>query len=926
MPEIAEAQALLAALHDTDEVKADVAQRRRMTQLQAAYGAALISARGYGARETSEAFARARRFAAGDADAPERLVADYGLWAGSYVRGELPLMRTHAAAFMRDVEARPDSSEAGIAHRVQGMTHYFAGEFVEAVRELERALALFEPGRDDDLAVRFPPDPGVASMIYLAFAWWALGEAGRAASFLDRKRSRIAELSHAPMLALGAALAAFFALMRGDRPRARTSVSELARIVRDHDLPLFRGFGEFLVGWATFDGGALADGLEAMRRGAESLRRQNAVVFDGLVKIALSEAEARGGDAIRALATLGEALATCERSGHSTYEAELYRARGELLFEQNPAEAAPAEEALQAAIAVAHRQGALSFHLRAAFSLSKLYQSTGRPVDAHAVLAPALEGFAPTPEMPEIAEAQALLAALAETDEVKAAAVQRQRRLHLQTAYGQAVMWSKGFAAEETKAAFARATDLAANAGDFAQRFAAAHGQWTLALLRGELRSATGLASACLRDAENAGCVVEVGVAHRGLGLISYYCGDFARARSHCERAIDACGSVRDQETRERYSNDTGCVALGCLAVASWQLGNVERARALIDAASRRGSELSHVPSMAHPLHWRTQLELLRGDAAAALSSAETLEALSREHGMTFWSVTAELHSSWARGRLYDPVASVGELRRALKAFADQGAKLQREFFEALLAQLEAEALGATSGLARIDEALSFAHQSESRCDLAFLHRVRGHILLRRDPTETTLAEEAYRAAIAIAKEQGARSHELLASLSLAKLYRSTACHADGFGSGSYFPPPVKAVPIPKKSGGVRVLGVPTVSDRIAQTAVKMWLEPRLDPIFHRDSYGYRPGKSALEAIAVTRRRCWDQDWVVEFDIRGLFDNLDHSLLMTALRKHCQEPWILLAHAVLAPALEGFSPTPEMPEIAEAQALLAALA
>ena len=82
--------------------------------------------------------------------------------------------------------------------------------------------------------------------------------------------------------------------------------------------------------------------------------------------------------------------------------------------------------------------------------------------------------------------------------------------------------------------------------------------------------------------------------------------------------------------------------------------------------------------------------------------------------------------------------------------------------------------------------------------------------------------------------------------------------------SGSYFPPPVKAVPIPKKSGGVRLLGIPTVADRIAQTAV---MEPQLDPIFCDDSYGYRPGKSALEAIAVTRRRCWDRDWVVEFDI-----------------------------------------------------------
>ena len=94
--------------------------------------------------------------------------------------------------------------------------------------------------------------------------------------------------------------------------------------------------------------------------------------------------------------------------------------------------------------------------------------------------------------------------------------------------------------------------------------------------------------------------------------------------------------------------------------------------------------------------------------------------------------------------------------------------------------------------------------------------------------------------------------------------------------SGSYFPPPVKAVPIPKKSGGVRILGIPTVADRVAQTAVKMWLEPRLDPIFRDDSYGYRPGKSALEAIAVTRRRCWDYDWVVEFDIRGLLDASSH--------------------------------------------------
>lgn len=112
--------------------------------------------------------------------------------------------------------------------------------------------------------------------------------------------------------------------------------------------------------------------------------------------------------------------------------------------------------------------------------------------------------------------------------------------------------------------------------------------------------------------------------------------------------------------------------------------------------------------------------------------------------------------------------------------------------------------------------------------------------------------------------------------------------------SGSYFPPPVKAVPIPKKSGGTRLLGVPTVADRVAQTVVKMVLEPVLEPVFDRDSFGYRPGRSALDAVGLVRRRSWKYDWVVEFDIKGLFDNIDHELLLRAVRKHCGTAWVLL--------------------------------
>lgn len=112
--------------------------------------------------------------------------------------------------------------------------------------------------------------------------------------------------------------------------------------------------------------------------------------------------------------------------------------------------------------------------------------------------------------------------------------------------------------------------------------------------------------------------------------------------------------------------------------------------------------------------------------------------------------------------------------------------------------------------------------------------------------------------------------------------------------SGSYFPPPVMEVGVPKKDGGVRKLGVPTVADRVAQTVVKSNLEPLLEPHFDPDSYGYRPGKSAHDAVQVTRQRCWEYDWVVEFDVKGAFDNLDHGLLMTLLRKHTDCRWVLL--------------------------------
>jgi predicted ATPase len=774
MPEIEESAAMLAALGESEEVKAEITQLRRLSRLNVAYGNALFAARGFGAPETTAAFVRARGSDHGYGDERERLAADYGVWAGSYVRGELPSMRAHADAFLNDVRARPNSPEAGIALRISGVTHQFAGEYAEARDNLERALVLFQPGRDDDLAFLFGLDAGVAVLICSAIALWPLGEVYRATSLAESADARIAALKHIGTLAFGRHHSALFELMRGNRVRAAESAFELARVARDHDLTMFRPFAVFLQGWAAEESGRPGVGLEDMRRGVDLLREQNVLLFDGLLKIGLAEAEARAGDPERAVAIVDETLAACERTGYRAFEAELHRARGQVLLRRDPADFATAEQALQTAVAVARQQGTRSFELRAALSLAKLYQSTGRLVEAHLILAPALEGFSPTPEMPEIAEAHELLAALVETTEVKAEVERRQLRQHLQVSYGNALIAARGFGAAETTEAFARARDAALGEKDAPERLAADFGLWAGSYTRGELMSMRAHAAAFLADVAGKPDLGEAGIACRCQGITSWFAGEYLEARDHLERALASFQPGRDDELAYRFGMDPGVPAMAYLALVLWSIGEIDNAPPLVERMRERIGSLSHANTLALGTVHACAFELMRGNRSRLQTDANELVGIVREHDLRLFRAFGEYFEGWAAADGGALTEGLEGMRRGATSLREQNALVFDGLINIALSEAEARACNLERAIAALDEALATVERAGFRAFEAELHRARGEMLLRREPANFADAEQAFQTAIAVARQQTTRSFELRAAMSLAKLYRST--------------------------------------------------------------------------------------------------------------------------------------------------------
>jgi tetratricopeptide (TPR) repeat protein len=351
------------------------------------------------------------------------------------------------------------------------------------------------------------------------------------------------------------------------------------------------------------------------------------------------------------------------------------------------------------------------------------------------------------------------------------------QRLKLQTNYGQAVMLSRGFAAEETKAAFTRATELAAGFDHPAESFVAYYGLWTGNLMRGETRLARETAERFCREADSGPWPTDVAVAYRCLGLTCLHQGDFVEARASFTRTLQIYDPAHDRDAKFRFGMHPAAAAPLYLAYISWLWGQFEQASELIGEAIARAAETAHVPTQVNLYHYISLLETVRGDVAAAQRASQTVLELSREHGATLYAAVGALSFAWARARLAAGAMDPTELREALTAYTSLGNKLWVPLFQGLLAEIEAGGRELDGALVRIDEAIDLATDTGQHWTDAFLHCVRGDILIKGDRKQ--LAEEAFLTAITIAQKQKARSFELRAALSLAKLYQSTGRAAE---------------------------------------------------------------------------------------------------------------------------------------------------
>jgi class 3 adenylate cyclase len=578
---------------DRSSPQIDAEPRETRSKLHAGYALASMMTKGFGAEETKAALARAEVHA-GEIRTSQDWTVLYGRISADMMRGDMRAARTGAEDFRKEAEALGLAGHALYARRTIAFLKFMAADFAGAVADVRMVIAESGERLDEQLLAIFGTDLLCFAQATLGHAIWYLGE------FEESRRLSAAALERAAAWGqVSSQCAALFnhALVgaRSGRAEAVLSVAEDLRALADtNELKFWRAAGAKLAGWARVRLGQ-HDAAEAFRVGLQSDIELGAKLGQPTSNALLADVERTLGRHDEALAAVERGLAIADETGEDWVRCWLLRLRGEVLVETD---AAGTEAAYGDALRLSVAQGARSETLLASIALAKLYQSTGRPLEAHAVLSDALEGFLATSAMPAIAEAQALLAALAETDAVKAEAARRETRSKLHASYALATMMTKGFAADETKAALARA-ESAAGAARTPQYWTLLYGRISAAMAAGDLRAARAGAEAFLAEAETLGLAGHAAFARRSVGFQKLVAGDFPGAAADLCRALAETDARRDAPLSDVFGLDVVATAMGARSghLVSWR---IRRGRAADRGRARpceRDREARHHPA-----------------------------------------------------------------------------------------------------------------------------------------------------------------------------------------------------------------------------------------------------------------------------------------------------------------------------------------
>ena len=759
LPPIAAAQALLASLAEREEVKAELKKRETRSKLHAGYALATMMTKGFGAEDTQSALARAAS-ASGGARTPEYWTVSFGRINADMMRGDLRAARAGAEAFLAEAAAAGLPGHLAFGRRTLGFLKMLMGELAGARADFLAALAGDDEARDEDLRALFGVDLQSSALGCLAQAVWYLGDAGEGARLTAAAQARAREIGHAASYANALNNRILTGAFSGRLEIVKAAAAEMRLLADEHRMDFWRMVASMFLDWT---------GLRLGEPGSDAARLRSSVEAFGKFGVGwrylIADVERMAGRADEALATIETGLALAEETGFELVRPWLLRGRGEALAPDRPAAAV---DALRQAVSVAGAQGSRAFGVMAALALARLLQSRGEPAEAHAALTPALDGLVPSPEMPAIAEAQALLAELAASEPVAAELRKRETRAKLHAGYALATMMTKGVGAEDTQSALARAASASGGART-PEYWTVSFGRINADMMRGDLRAARAGVEAFLAEAQAAGLPGHAAFARRMRGFLKYVAADFAGAREDLERALADYDERRDESLRTLFALDFRSNALAHLGLVAWSLGDPDEAWRLTDAAIERAKESRQPGSYAMALFNRIGIRRMQGRVDDVLAAAEEMRAFADEHDLKFWLAVGSTNAEWARVRRGEARAEA--FRASLAALADFG-KFQEAVAQPLAAEVELVAGRSEEALAAVERGLELAAETGVVLMRPWLMRLKGDALAGTDPVG---AAAAYREALSLAGTQGARPLALLAALALARLLQSSA-------------------------------------------------------------------------------------------------------------------------------------------------------